>query len=172
MSLYLGQVIITAELLNRFAAPLLLRRYRLLKQLRFSISSNSITAQLSGNYSYFKFSGALSAELLLPGVGEREDCLDLNLHLNLRPRLLNPVAQRLIKKYTAHYPGISYSGERLCINPGAIAFFTEPRESLGGSSIFSFFRASPGENGGSGIPLNLYIRKERAALLESREGIE
>lgn len=164
MPLYLGQIVLTGELLDRMLAPALLRRYRFLNRLRFEIAENTITAQLAGRYANFRFGGSVSAELLLPGNREGKNRLEFDLWLNLRPRFFNPPARQLLKKNIAGRPGISWSGRRLSLDPENISFFTKSRDNLGGNSIASLFKVSPEKNQGSGIPFNLYLRREMETM--------
>jgi len=64
MALYIGQFLLTGELLNRVAAPLLLERYRFLNDLSFQIVDYTIMAEISGRYSPIDFKGLVAADLL------------------------------------------------------------------------------------------------------------
>lgn len=172
MNLYLGQIVLTGELLDRVLAPVLLRRYRFLNRLRFEIAENTITAQLAGRYALFRFSGFVSAELLLPGNGEPDSRIDLKLYLELRPRFLNLPARSLLKKYLTGRPGITWSVNRLSLDLEKASTLAEPRESLGGGSIASLFRVSLEKNRGSGIPVNLYLRRDTETILGYANGRE
>jgi hypothetical protein len=64
MALFMGQFLISGELLNKVAAPLLKKQYRFLRELSFRIVDDFVMAEIAGRYNLLGFKGFVAVHLL------------------------------------------------------------------------------------------------------------
>lgn len=160
MTLYLGQFLLTGELLNRIAVPLLLERYRFLNDLSFEIADQMVTAGVSGRYTLIAFKGSVSAHLLQFNFKPSAYRVVLKFSTDLRPRVLNPLIAGLLEKNLAGRPGITWSESRLYLELDKMPFFSGARERLGGKALLQLLQITyEQQDSGDGMLFNLYLNK-------------
>lgn len=158
MALYLGHVLLSGELLNRMAVPLLLGRYRFLNDLSFEVAGRTVTARLAGRYARIGFRGSIAARLL-PFGGPAPACrTEWQLTFDLRPRLLNPLLAALLGKQVSGRPGMAWGDGRLSLKLNELPFMRTAREMLGGAMFLAALPADPDPDGpGRGLRFDLYL---------------
>ncbi len=157
MALFMGQFLITGELLNKVAAPLLKKQYRFLQKISFRIVDDFVLAEFSGRYSLLGFKGFVAAHLLEFIFGSSVYRIDLRLSVELRPSFLQPLLLGLLKKKISRRPGVNWSGSRLRLEPAETLFFSQINETPFWRELFSMLEITWEEQERRGLLFNLFL---------------
>ncbi len=160
MTIFIGQFLVTAGLLNRLAAPLIKERYRFIKEISFRIVDSHIVVWTAGRRSLIRFRGFAAARLVEFVFEPSAHRAGIRLNLEMQPRLLSPLFNRLLKKELTSRPGVSWSGDRLQLELDEMPSFTAIIRGTPGNSFFSqieIAREKQGTKGG--LLFNLYLHE-------------
>lgn len=161
MAVYIGQFLLTAELLNKVAAPLIKERYRFLQAITFRIVDDFVMAEISGRYSLLGFKGFITVHLLEFVFGRAAYRIELSFSLELSPRFLKPLVVGLLKKKLSDRPGVSRVASRLRLDLDKMPFFKQFQEGTGGGAFFSLLEITWDKQDSRGLLVNLYLHEPR-----------
>jgi hypothetical protein len=159
MALFMGQFLISGELLNKVAAPLLKKQYRFLRELSFRIVDDFVMAEIAGRYNLLGFKGFVAVHLLEFFFARTVCRIDLRLSVEMRPRFLKPLLMSLLKKKLSRRPGVSWSGSRLRLEPAEMPFFSQINEKPAWRELFSILEITRDGQDSRGLLFNLYLHE-------------
>lgn len=159
MALYLGQFLLTGELLDRVAAPAIMKRYRFVHSISFRIVDHFVIAEISGRYSLIGFKGFVAAHLVKFNFGRSVYRVELELSVDLRPRFLNPLLTGLLKKKLDRRPGLTWAESRIQLELAKMPFFKQIKERLPDDSLFSQLEIIRDGQGGGGMLFKIYLNE-------------
>lgn len=157
MAVFIGHFLLTSELLNKMAAPLLKRKYRYLEELSFRIVDDFVIAEIAGRYHLLGFAGSVALHLLEFLFGSSGYRIELRLSAEIRPRLMKPVLMSLIRKEVARLPGVSWSGKGIRLELVEMPLFLQIREAPPWNSIVSGLEVVREEKESRGLLFTLYL---------------
>lgn len=157
MPVFIGQFLLTGELLNKVAAPLIKNRCRFLHEISFRIVDDFVTAEISGRYSLLGFKGYLAVHLLEFLFGRSVYRIDLRLSVDLWPRFLKPLIAHLLKRKLSRLSGVSWTGNRIHLEPAKMPFFSQIEKTPPWGELFSLLEITRDDRDGRGLLFNLYL---------------
>ncbi len=157
MAIFIGRFLLTAELLNRAASPLIKKQYRFLKDLSFRIKDDYITAEMRGSYSLLSFEGFVALRLLEFIFCSPVYRVDLQLSAEVRPRFLRPLMISLLKREFARLPGVNWRGDQLRLDLAEMPFFVQVKEARAWCGLFSKLRANWDADEKGGLLFNFHF---------------
>lgn len=157
MAVFIGQFVLTADLLNKIAVPLLKKQYPFLQEIAFRVTDDFVVAEVRGNYSLIGFR-AFAAVRLREFIFEPGSYhIELQLSLAMQPRLLKPLLVELLKKRFTQQPGVDWEGDSLRFEPAVMPFFLQLMEEQTLKEIFLKLEIRRGEGDDRGMAFNLYL---------------
>jgi hypothetical protein len=167
MALFMGQLLITGELLNKVAAPLFKRKYPFLRELSLKIVDDFVTAEIAGRYKLLGFKGYVAVHLIEFIFEPSVYRVDLQLSTELQPRFLRPLFMALLRKQLLRRPGVSWSGHCLSLDLAEMPFFLRIREMPAWGELFSMLEITRDKDS-RGLLFNLFLHEP--GLSDSRRG--
>ncbi len=171
MATFIGQILVTAGLLNSLAAPLIKERYRFIRELSFRIVGSRITARVLGRRSLFRFTGFAAVRLTDFVFEPSFHRADLLLSLEVQPRFLEPIFVRLLGRELARRPGVDWSGNRLRLELAEMPCFIQLIEGAPWNNILSRIEITRCGQGAEGeLLFNIYLHDRRGIDNEGGKG--
>lgn len=157
MAVFIGRILLTAELLNEIAAPLIKNKYRIIKTLTFRIVDDSVVAEAAGKYSLIGFKSFAALRLCRFHLGPSLYRIEIQLSVEMQPRFLKPLLMVWLKRRLFHQPGLDYSENLLQIELAGMPLFRQLIKRPLWGDLISKFKITRGAQDPRGLLFNLYL---------------
>lgn len=158
MALFIGQFLITGDMLSGVAAPLLQRKFPFLRKLSLTLDGDIIMAEIAGRYKLLGFKGHAKVRLLEFSFTPSLYRIELQLSAELRPSFLGPLLLGRLRKELSRRPGVSWSGRRLSLELAKMPFFRRIKEAPSWGELFSRLEIARGRDS-RGLLFNLFLHE-------------
>lgn len=157
MSILFGQVVVTAELLNKVVKPLILNCQPVLSDIEFKLNRGAITFRARGRY-FVQFRAEGAARIITFNFGPGGHNLALAVEIKLYPRVLNLFAPNPLEMIFAGQPGMRIKGTIMQIELREIPWVASiGKLPVGGADIFSLLEVEFAGKSEAGLLFNLSL---------------
>lgn len=160
MSVFLGQIVVTAELLNKVVKPFILSRQSVLSSIDFLLEKGNITFKARGKY-LLQFKASGSVDIVRFNFGTAGYNLTLAVDLKFYPRHLALLARNPLEKVFAEQPAIRFRGNLLEVELKRIPLLAAiGKIQLAGAELFSLLEVTAAGKSEEGLLFNLSLAEQ------------
>lgn len=171
MSVFLGQVVITAELLNKIVKPFILSRQPVVSSIDFLLEKGEIIFRARGRY-LLQFRAAGTVNIVRFNFGPGGHILTLAVEVHLYPRYLTLLARNPLEKVFAEQPGLRFRGNLLEVDLKKIPLLAAiGKITLGGAELFSLLEITAAGRSEEGLLFDLSLADQEFSFYKGPAGI-
>ncbi len=157
MSVFFGQVVVTAELLNKVVKPFILNRQSVLSDIEFAVNRGTITFSARGKH-FVQFRAEGAVRIISFNFGPGGHNLTLAVETRLYPRVLDLFARNPLEMIFAGQPGMRIKGTIMQIELREIPWVASiGKLPVGGADIFSLLEVEFAGKSEAGLLFNLSL---------------
>ncbi len=171
MPVLIGQVVLTAELLNKIVKPFILSGQSILHRMDFRLEKGKVTFHARGKH-LLQFRAAGSVDLIRFSFGPGGHNVTLAVHLKLYPRYLTLFARNPLEKVFVSQPGFHFRGNILEVELRKIPWLAAVNNiQIAGADLFSLLEITSAGNSDQGLLFDIALAEEEMNFDQGPKGI-
>ncbi|HOL16466.1 MAG TPA: hypothetical protein PLZ49_09825 [Bacillota bacterium] len=157
MSVFIGQVVVSTELMNKVVKPLILNQQSVLSDIEFRVDRGAITFRARGKY-FVQFRAEGAARIISFNFGPGGHNLTLAVEIKLYPRVLDLFARNPLEIIFAGQPGMRIKGTIMQIDLREVPWVASiGKTPVGGADIFSWLEVAFAGKSEAGLLFNFSL---------------